>query len=250
VRLKDKVIIVTGGANGIGRVYCEHLFREGAFLVIADTDIATAEALASDMNAEAGDRRATALPVDVTSQSDTRLMAQTTLQTFHRIDVLLNNAGSYPHVAFEAITYEAWRRVMAVNLDSIFLCSRAVLDHMKAQKSGKIVNIATNLVWSGLEEMVHYVAAKSGVVGFTRSLAREVGKFGITVNAVAPGAVVPEARLSETGRQRVEDVIRYQCVKRGQRPEDLVGIITFLCSPESDFISGQVITVDGGLTMH
>lgn len=243
-------MIVTGGANGIGRTYCEHLWREGARLLIADIDVEGAESLAGRINEEAGQGWAVPLSVDVTSESDTQKMAAAAVDAFGRIDVLLNNAGDYPHVSFEEITYDAWRRVVSVNLDSVFLCSKAVLGRMKEQQSGKIVNVATNLVWTGLAGMVHYIAAKSGVVGFTKSLAREVGEYGITVNAVAPGAVVPNAEMSEAGQRRMETIVRYQCVKRVQRPDDLVGAVIFLASPESDFISGQVFTVDGGLTTH
>jgi NAD(P)-dependent dehydrogenase (short-subunit alcohol dehydrogenase family) len=248
--VQDKVVVVTGGARGLGRAYCERLFDEGARLLIADLEGDAAERLAAELNGSNGDGRAAAVRVDVTSPQESEAMAEAAIETFGRIDVLLNNVGSYPHVAFDDITYEEWRRVVAVNLDSVFLCSKAVLAQMRRQGAGKIINVATNLVWSGLPEMVHYVAAKSGVVGFTRSLAREVGEHGITVNAVAPGAVVPEARLGEAARERIDAVIRYQCVKRGQRPDDLVGIVVFLVSDDSNFISGQVFTVDGGLTTH
>jgi 3-oxoacyl-[acyl-carrier protein] reductase len=248
MELRDRVIVITGGGNGLGRLYCEYLAEHGARVVVADIDAASASALAESLNA--GDRtRALAVRTDVTREADVVAMAEAAVEHFGRIDVLLNNAGTYPHQAFEAITYEEWRRVVAVNLDSVFLCSRAVLSSMKEQGAGKIINVATNLVWSGLADMVHYVAAKSGVVGFTRSLAREVGQYGITVNAIAPGAVVPR-RLSQAGRQRVEQVVAYQAVKREQQPRDLLGAVLFLSSSASDFISGQVLTVDGGLTTH
>jgi NAD(P)-dependent dehydrogenase (short-subunit alcohol dehydrogenase family) len=178
-------------------------------------------------------------------------MAQAAAELFGRIDVLVNNAGVYPHVDFDSITYEDWRRVMTVNLDSAFLCSRAVLPTMKRQERGKIINVATNLVWMGLAGMVHYVASKAGVVGFTRALAREVGPFGITVNALAPGAVIPPAELlDEAALARVESIVSHQSVQWCQRATDVVGALAFLASPDSDFISGQVLTVDGGLTNH
>jgi len=121
---------------------------------------------------------------------------------------------------------------------------------MKAQGEGKIVNVATNLVWIGLANMVHYIAAKAGVVGFTRALAREVGAYGIRVNALAPGAVIPDVPLNPVSQARVEAIVNYQCLKRPLAADDLVGAILFLASSESDFISGQVLTVDGGLAMH
>ena len=139
---------------------------------------------------------------------------------------------------------------MSVNLDSVFLCSRAVLGQMKAQGEGSIINVATNLVWTGLAGMVHYVAAKAGVVGFTRAFAREVGGYGIRVNAIAPGAVVPDVVMTDAARERIDAIVNYQCLQRPQRSRDLVGTVLFLASPESAFISGQVITVDGGLTTH
>lgn len=250
MRLKDKVIIVTGGANGIGRVYCEQLCAEGARVLIADLDLDSAEELAKSLNGKRGKPRAAALKVDVTSEEDTLAMAEKAVKTFQRIDVLLNNAGTYPHVDFERITFDAWRRVVNVNLDSVFLCSKAVLPQMKKQGAGKIINVATNLVWVGLPAMVHYISAKAGIIGFTRALSREIGGYGITVNAVAPGAVIPDAVLNEESQKRVQMIVDHQCVKRTQRPEDLVGAVVFLASPDSDFMSGQIMTVDGGLTNH
>jgi NAD(P)-dependent dehydrogenase (short-subunit alcohol dehydrogenase family) len=250
LRLTDKSIIVTGGANGLGRIYCQHLVRHGARVLIADIDFASAELLADTLNVEANDRRALPFRVDVTSAPETTAMVRAAVDNFGGVDVLLNNAGSYPHVDFDKISYEEWRRVMAVNLDSVYLCSQAVLAPMRERGSGKIINVATNLVWSGLAGMVHYIAAKSGVVGFTRALAREVGTFGITVNAIAPGAVVPQRSISKEGQKLLNTIIDYQSVKRVLRPEDLMGIVVFLSSEESNFISGQVFTVDGGLTMH
>jgi NAD(P)-dependent dehydrogenase (short-subunit alcohol dehydrogenase family) len=251
MRLENQVVIVTGGANGIGSVYCKYLAQEGARVVIADIDIDHAEVLAKELNEDAGEDRAMALKVDVTSESDTRDMALAVVQAFNKIDVLINNAGTYPHVNFEDITYEAWRRVFTVNIDSVFLCTRAALPQMKKQESGKIINVTTDLIWIGLPGMVHYVSAKAGIIGFTRSLAREVGDFGITVNAIAPGAIVPPLEyLNQTSVERVEAIVSHQCVKWYQQAEDLVGPMLFLASSDSDFMSGQILTVDGGLTNH
>jgi NAD(P)-dependent dehydrogenase (short-subunit alcohol dehydrogenase family) len=249
-RIDGKVVIVTGGARGLGRRYCEALVDEGARVVVADRNLDQAEGVAALMNRDRGMTRALAVGADVTSERDVKRMAETTLEAFQKIDVLINNAGSYPHAPFESISYDDWRRVVSVNLDSVFLCSRAVLDQMKSQGFGKIINVATNLVWTGLAGMVHYVAAKAGVVGFTRSLAREIGEYGIQVNAIAPGAVFGDMSLDERLQSVVDDIVHFQCVKRVQGADDLVGTILFLTSSDSDFISGQVLTVDGGLTMH
>jgi NAD(P)-dependent dehydrogenase (short-subunit alcohol dehydrogenase family) len=248
--VEGPVVVVTGGANGIGRAYCESLVARGAAVVVADVDIEAGAALAKQLNDGGAELRAVAVEVDVTSPASTLDLASQALAAFGRIDVLVNNAGTYPHEAFETIDYEKWRRVLALNLDSVFLCSQAVVEPMRQAGGGKIVNIATNLVWTGLANMAHYIAAKAGVIGLTRALARELGEDGITVNAIAPGAVPPPRRLSTEGQARMDEIVSFQCIKRMEQPGDLTGMLLFLCSSGSDFISGQVFTVDGGLTTH
>jgi 3-oxoacyl-[acyl-carrier protein] reductase len=250
-RLDGRVIIMTGGASGLGRHYCGHLAAHGARVVIADLDVDGANAVADRITEAFGPGHALAVHVDVRSPESAGHMVESVLSTFGTIDVLVNNVGIYPHVEFEDITLDAWQQVVGLNLDSVFVCTSAVLPALKAKGSGKVVNVATNLVWIGLPAMVHYVAAKSGIIGFTRSLAREVGPDGITVNALAPGAVAPPLQyLDDMDKARLQAIVDHQCVRRHLQADDLVGPLLFLVSADSDFVSGQILTVDGGLTNH
>ena len=252
-RLDGQTAIVTGGGHGIGTAYCEGLAEAGARVVIADIDEAAARIVADAL--VAAGREALALRTDVADEANTRAMAAATLERFGRIDVLVNNAAIFATIPIsrapiEEISVEEWDRVMAVNLRGIFLACRAVLPAMKRQGSGKIINISSATALSGSPTRIHYVASKGGVLSFTRTLAREVGTFGITVNAIAPGSTLSEEHVTPEilaqRQRRVED----RALRRVQLPADLVGTVVFLASSASDFMTGQTLVVDGGAVMH
>jgi len=258
LRLKDKVVIITGGAQGIGRVYALGMADEGAQLVIADVDLEAAEATVRDIRAKG--REALALKTDVSSPDSTQDMARKTVESFGRIDVLVNNAAIFgkiriSRVPFYELDLDEWDRVFAVNLKGTLLCCRAVYPQMKTQGGGKIVNIASAAFFSGNPNYVHYVASKAGIIGLTRAMAREVGDCNINVNCIAPGATLaedPGDKDAWEGRVKRfnEILLPKRCLKRIQYPEDLVGAVIFLASSDSNLITGQTIVVDGGDIMH
>ena len=252
-RLKDQVLIVTGGAHGIGLAYCEGLAAEGARVVVADIDGQGADAVAASLG-EAG-HDALAVTTDVSQPESTDTMARLTMERFGRIDGIINNAAIYQRPAvtrgpFEEIPVEEWDRLMGVNLRGVFLCCRAVVPHMKAQGNGKIVNISSGTVFNGSTQMLHYVTSKAGVIGLTRSLARELGDYNINVNAIAPGLTVSMDDDDEDKLLRFETRMQARSLKRLEGPQDLVGAVLFLCSTDSDFMTGQTMVVDGGAQMH
>lgn len=252
-RLAGRVVIVTGGAHGIGRTYCEGLAREGARVVVADVDGAAATAVADALCASG--LEALAIGTDVSDEASAVAMAERTLERFGRIDVLVNNAAIFStipirRVPIEEITLAEWEQVMAVNLRGVFLASRAVLPAMKRQRAGKIINIASATAFSGSPTRIHYVASKGGVLAFTRTLAREVGPYGITVNALAPGATLSEEHPTDDDLRRHERRVQGQALRRVETPADLVGTLLYLASSDSDFMTGQALVVDGGLVMH
>lgn len=252
-RLAGRVVIVTGGGHGIGRAYCEGLAREGARVVVADVDGAAATAVADALRASGAE--ALALATDVSDEASAVAMAERTLARFGRIDVLVNNAAIFStipirRVPIEEVTLAEWEQVMAVNLRGVFLASRAVLPAMKRQGAGKIINIASATAFSGSPTRIHYVASKGGVLAFTRTLAREVGPYGITVNALAPGATLSEEHPTDDDLRRHERRVQGQALRRVETPADLVGTLLYLASSDSDFMTGQALVVDGGLVMH
>ena len=249
MRLEKQVVIVTGGGMGIGRAYCQRLAQEGASVVVADIVGDAAEAVAAEIRQAEGD--AIAVRTDVTSQEATEQMARAAMDRYGRIDGLVNNAGMYQRPAvtrgpFEDIAVEEWDRVMAVNLRGVFLCARAVVPFMKQQRRGKIVNISSGTVFSGTPRFAHYVTSKAGVIGFTRVLAKELGEWNINVNAVAPGLTLSLEDGDDPMMEYHEARAAGRSIKRIQRPDDLVGTVAFLCSPDSDFMTGQTLVVDGG----
>src|SRR5438552_3252191 len=190
---------------------------------------------------------------DVSREADTQRLATETLARFGRIDVLGNNAALYGTLKrrpFMEIPVEEWDRVMAVNLRGLFLCARAVFPAMRAQGKGKIVNIASSTFFKGVPDYIHYTTSKGGVVGFTRSLARELGPFGIRVNAIAPGFTLSGENEKNISEERKRANVEARMLKRAQMPEDLVGTLVFLASDDSDFMSGQTMLVDGGGSVH
>ncbi len=254
-RLDGRVIIVTGGAQGIGKAYCEGLANEGAKIVVADLNAEAAGAFVRALGEDGKD--AMAVTVDVSNPDDAERMARETLARFGRIDGLVNNAAIYQRPGlfrgpFDQIPVDEWDRVMAVNLRGIFLCCRAVVSHMKEQGSGKIINISSSTVAQGTPNFAHYVTSKAGVIGFTRSVAREMGEYGINVNAIAPGYTLSmdDEDVDDSVKATDQRSINNRALARSEKPEDLVGTVIFLCSSDSDFITGQTMAVDGGNTMR
>lgn len=250
--LRDRTVVVTGGGKGIGKVYAQEFAKIGARIVAADIDAAAASATAELIEVTGG--QAMGLKVDVTDAESVCAMVETTLQSFGSVDVLINNASlmsTLPRRPWTEIPIEEWDQVMATNLRGMFLCCRAVFPVMREQKRGKIVNISSSRIWDGTPNRLHYTTSKAGVVGFTRALAREVGPFGITVNAVTPGLTLSDSQVQSSSSNYLNsNAYTDRALGRAQYPDDLVGTIIFLASPASDFITGQTINVDGGKSMH
>lgn len=249
MRLKGKVAVITGTAQGLGRAFCLKLAEEGAKIVAADINPAGAEETVRLIRAKG--LEAFAIKVDVTKEEDVQAMAEEAVAKFGGIDILLNNAAIYyglQRKPFYEIDCAEFDKVLAVNIKGIWMATKAVYPAMKQRGKGKIINISSETFFTGSNGFVHYVASKGGAVGLTRAIAREAGQDNICVNAVAPGFTATEASAGLASLEKYD--VSKNCIKRLGQPEDIVGIVAFLASDESDFISGQTILVDGGREMH
>ncbi|BBY37985.1 3-oxoacyl-ACP reductase [Mycobacterium mantenii] len=247
-RLDERVGIVTGAAQSIGREYALGAAAEGARVVVAD--IVDPAPVVAEIEASGGE--ALGVTVDVSSQESTEKMAAAALERFGRVDFLVNNAALYGALRVQSwldIDVGEWDRVMAVNVRGMFLCCKAVVPAMIQQGAGKIINISSGTALAGMPGLLHYVTSKAAVIGFTRALAREVGVHGITVNTLTPGVTMSEGttHLFENSGLPVSDrMVQLKCIQREQTAQDLLGAVVFLASPDSDFITAQVVNVDGG----
>ena len=251
MRLKDRVAIVTGAARGTGQEFCVALSREGDKVVAADI-LSCEETVAKVLEASG---EALAVAADVADPQSTQAMASEALKRFGRIDILVNNAAVLPKFApFEQIQEDEWDRVMAVNIKGMWLCCKAVVPVMRQQGTGKIINISSDTIWMGVPMLLHYVSSKGAIFAFTRALARELSGTGICVNAITPGFTLTEGVQAMADAETVAHiralVLEQQIVKRGEEPRDLTGALVFLASADSDFISGQTVNVNGGVTHH
>ncbi len=253
MKLKDKVAIITGGGQGIGKEYALGFAREGAKVVIAEIKLENAQQVVTEIESKGG--KALALRTDVTSEADAQEVVAKTIAAFGRIDALVNNAAIYygkEMKPFEFISEKEWDASMAVNVKGLFIMSKAVMPRMKEQKSGSIINISSGTWLVGIPYLLDYVTSKAAVVGFTRALAREIGEHGIRVNAISPGFTMTEASKTMKGAppEMARILAEQTSLKRSQQPEDLVGACVFLASDDANFITGQLLNVDGGFAMH
>jgi 3-oxoacyl-[acyl-carrier protein] reductase len=243
--------IVTGGGQGLGRTFAEALAGQGVPVAVADLDGANAERVASHIAGRGG--QAIGLEVDVSDAGSVESLAAAVRDQLGLPAILVNNAAVFSTLAMSAFTQislEEWTRVLNVNVTGPFLCARAVIADMAKQGYGKIVNISSTTVFLGRPNYLHYVTSKAAVIGMTRALASEVGPFGITVNAIAPGSTETEVERATITHADRERLAATSALQRVQVPEDLVGALLFLTSADSDFVTGQTLIVDGGISFN
>ncbi len=247
--LSERVAVITGAGQGLGRAFAKALAQAGAVAIIAERNVERGEAVAAEI-AAAG-HRARVIATDVADPDSVARMAGSVADAFGRLDILINNAAIFSTLEmrpFDEIPLAEWEAVLKVNVTGAFLCARAVVPAMRQAKWGRIINMASGAVTLGRPNYLHYITSKAALDGMTRALARELGPDGITVNAILPGATfteIPRATVTPEQKQRI---VAMQCIPRAQTPEDLIGTILFLASDASAFLTGQAITVDGGAT--
>ncbi len=233
--------VITGAANGIGQAYAIRLAKDGFDIAVADV----VEAVQTKELVEGEGAKFFSAVVDVTSPEATLAFAAQVQEKLGTITALVNNAGIYPWKSFEDTDYDTWRKVISVNLDGPFLMSKAFVPYMRENKYGRIVNVASTTFFLNAPQMTAYIASKGGVIGFTRALASEVGADGITVNVIAPGLTNTKSMKNENS-EIFDYLPKMQAIPRVIEPEDLVGVVSFLVSRDSSFVTGQTIAADGG----
>lgn len=248
--VKEKVVLITGAGQGIGRELVRQFSAAGAIAVVADLNLEKAQSVAQEINASGG--IAMAVWVDVADKISVDEMVSAVTGAYGRLDVLINNASIFATLdkrPFDQIPLEEWERVLRVNITGTYLCACAVAETMRKAGTGRIINISSDAVTRGTVNYLHYVTSKSAIIGMTNSLARELGPYGVTVNCIRPGSVATEVERTVNPTAEIRQrAASFQCIPQGMLPSDLVGVIMFLSTSAASFITGQTIACDGGYT--
>ena len=244
--LQNKIAIVTGAGQGIGQAIAVRLAQEGAEVIVSDINLQGVEQTASQIRQM--DRKSLALKVDVANFEDVQAMVQKSIEEFGRADILVNNAGVTKDNLLVRMTQQQWDWVISVNLKGTFNCTKAVAPHMMRNRYGRIINIASVIGLVGNAGQANYAASKAGIIGLTKSAAKELASRGITVNAVAPGYIQTEM-TERVPEQAKETFLKTIPLRRPGLPQDVAGVIVFLASDDASYITGQVINIDGGMVM-
>jgi NAD(P)-dependent dehydrogenase (short-subunit alcohol dehydrogenase family) len=242
----NRTVVLTGAAGGIGALLVQRFIANGDLVIATDTSDEALAKLAARVNA--GERLLTHV-ADIADEASCAALADFARSAGGRVDVLVNCAGFFPTQAFDEMTLADWNKIIGINLTGVFLMVKAMLPLMRGRGWGRIINFGSGSMFSGVAEQVHYVTAKAGVLGFTRSLARVVGQDGITVNLVAPGLTLTPAAAKHLPPEIIKAQIAARAIQRDEVGEDLVGTTFFLASPDADFMTGQTLNVDGGAHM-
>ncbi len=242
--LSERVAVITGGGGGLGRADALKLAAAGASVVLGDLDLARAEAVAAEVRAAGGE--ALAVRVDVTDEADVNAFVERAAALRGTVDVLVTNAGIFQASPVDEMCLADWSRMLAIHLNGAFLCSRAALRYMLPQRRGAIISMSSGIAYRGSAGVAHYATAKAGLLGFTRSLALEVGPQGVRVNAIAPGLVETEMPRNVLTEAQIQASAERTPLGRNALPDDVAEVVLFLASDASRHITGQVIHVNGG----
>lgn len=243
MKFKNKVVVITGAAGGIGTEITKRFLNEGAKVAAVDVSSEALEKLSAQFDKP---KNLLTVKTDISNEESCADLYKQIAQKWNATDIIINNAGWFPFVEFDKMSYPDWRKVMSINLDGSFLIIKSLLPLLKQSDAGRIINTASGSFFDPPPGQAHYVAAKAGIIGFTRALSVELGDFNITVNAITPGLTATPIVVNSFSSELIDKLAQHGAIKRRQTPQDLVGTIAFLASDDASFVTGQTINVDGG----